>query len=203
MEQMKRIMTLALAVLAMVASPVMAQKVAGSKSDGEAFLSALREGNGTKAYNLAEGRGSTVVNYRGEDGSAALHLVTRSRNSNWMGFLLANGADPDIADRNGDTPLILAARSGYGEGVARLLMARASVDKPNKLGETALIAAVQARQAKIVSALLKLGADPDKADHASGYTARDYAKRDNRSNEMLRLIETVKSQKARIAGPSR
>ena len=201
---MKRIFTLALAGLATLAAPAMAQKTAGSIPDGEAFLSALRQGDGTKAYNLADGRGSTVVNYRGgDDGSAALHIVTRRRNSNWMGFLLANGADPDIADRNGDTPLILAARSGYAEGVARLLMARANVNKPNKLGETPLIVAVQARQPRIVSTLLKLGADPDKADHASGYSARDYAKRDNRSTEMLRLIETVKSQRARVAEPAR
>ena len=73
------------------------------------------------------------------------------------------------------------------------------VDKTNRLGETALIVAVQQRQPAIVSTLLKLGANPDKTDHAAGYSARDYAKRDTRSRELLKLIETVKSQKARIA----
>jgi hypothetical protein len=51
--------------------------------------------------------------------------------------------------------------------------------------------------------LLEAGADPDKTDHASGYSARDYAKRDNRSSEMLRLIESVKSKKAAVVGPVR
>ena len=78
-------------------------------------------------------------------------------------------------------------------------MAGALVDKANRLGETALIVAVQQRQPAIVSTLLKLGANPDKTDHAAGYSARDYAKRDTRSRELLKLIETVKSQKARIA----
>jgi ankyrin repeat protein len=191
---------MAIAALALAAAPAMAQMNA---SNGEAFLTALREGNGSKAYDLVDANGSTVVNYRGEDGSAALHVVVRSRNANWIGYLLANGADPDIGDKNGDTPLILAARTGYTEGVARLLMAHAQVNKTNKLGETALIVAVQQRQASIVSALLKLGANPDRADHAAGYSARDYAKRDSRSKDMLKLIETVQSRVPVATGPTR
>ena len=184
-----------LVVLSLAASPVAAQLLS---SPGEKFLIALRAVKSNEAAELVESN-PTVVNYRGQDGVAALHLMTRSRNSNWLGFLLQNGADPNIADKNGETSLIIAARGGYGEGVARMLMSGALVDKPNRLGETALIVAVQQRQASIVSSLLKLGADPDRADYAAGYTARDYAKRDSRSREMLRLIETVKSQKARIA----
>ena len=191
MTTMQPNMKLALIALALAAAPAGAQKIG---SDGEAFLTALREGNGSKAVSLAEGKGSTVINYRGDDGESALHVVIRKRNSNWIGFLLANGANPDAADKKGDTPLILAARSGYGEGAAQLLTNRAQVDRANRLGETALIVAVQQRNGPIVSTLLKLGANPDKADHASGYSARDYAKRDSRSKEMLRLIETVKSR---------
>jgi hypothetical protein len=50
--------------------------------------------------------------------------------------------------------------------------------------------------------LLKAGADPDKADHAAGYSARDYAKRDTRNPGILRLIDTVKSTKKAVAGPN-
>lgn len=186
--------------LALVASPAIAQ---GIKSKGDEFLTALRESNGSKAMNLVDDSGFTVINHRADDGSTALHIVIRTRNSNWVGYLLANGADKDAADKKGDTPLILAARSGYGEGVARLLMSRAQVDKPNRLGETALIVAVQQRQAAIVSSLLKLGANPDKRDHAAGFSARDYAKRDSRSKDMLKLIETVKSRVSEIGPPAR
>ena len=191
MTGMKLRHIITLATLALTASSVSAQ---GLSSGGEAFLTALREGDGTKALSLADGKGSTVVNYRGSNGESALHIVTRKRNLNWMDFLLINGADPNVGDKQGETPLIIAARSGYGEGVAELLKARAEVDRANRLGETALIVAVQQRYTAIVSTLLKLGANPDRADHASGSSARDYAKRDTRSKEMLRLIETVKAR---------
>ena len=186
--------------LALAAGPANAQ---GATSKGHEFLTALRESNGSKAMQLVDDSGFTVINHRGDDGSTALHIVIRTRNSNWVGFLLANGADKDAADNKGDTPLILAARSGYGEGVARLLVSRAQVDKANKQGETPLIVAVQQRHSAIVSSLLKLGANPDKRDHAAGYSARDYAKRDSRSKDMLKLIETVKSRVSELAPAAR
>ena len=189
---------LALAMLMTAAAPLTAQ-IGGR--DGENFLAALKEGKASEAVDLVEAPGSTVVNYRGLDGNAALHIVTRNRNSTWLGFLLSKGADPNVGDANGDTPLILAARVGYSEGVARLLMKKPQVDKANKLGETPLIVAVQARQPAIVKMLLEAGANPDKQDHASGYSARDYARRETRSTEMLRLIESVKARKAAIVGP--
>ena len=186
--------------LAMASVPALAQLTG---SDGEAFVAAMKEGNGSKAVELVQKPGSTVVNYRGGDGNAGLHIAMRNRNGNWIGFLLSNEADPNIADKNGDTPLILAARLSFAEGAARMLMHKAQVDRTNRLGETALIVAVQQRQAAIVKMLLEAGADPDKADHASGYTARDYAKRDNRTTEILRLIESVKSKTAATVGPVR
>jgi len=185
---------------AIAATPAVAQ-VAGS--DGEAFLTALKAGDGGKALGLVEKNGSTVVNYRGADGNAALHIAAHNRNGNWMGFLLSRDADPNVADNNGDTPLIISARLNFSEGAARLLMKNAIVDKTNKLGETALIVAVQQRQGAIVKMLLESGANPDKADHASGYSARDYAKRDTRSPEILKLIETVKSRRGSAVGPTK
>lgn len=191
----------ALAIAAAISAAPAAAQLHGS--DGEAFITAMKEGEANKAIELVEKPGSTVVNYRGGDGNTGLHIAMRNRNANWVGFLLARGADPDLADANGDTPLLLAARRGFVEGAARMLMKGAEVDKTNKLGETALIVAVQQRQTAIVRMLLEAGADPDKTDHASGYSARDYAKRDNRSPEMLKLIESVKAKKSTTFGPTR
>ncbi|MEO7240159.1 MAG: ankyrin repeat domain-containing protein, partial [Sphingomicrobium sp.] len=53
--------------------------------------------------------------------------------------------------------------------------------------------AVQQRQREIVELLLAVGANPDKADSAAGLSARDYATRDSRSRDMLKLIEAQKA----------
>ena len=190
-----------LIIAALLASgPTLAQT---GGSDGEAFVEAMRKGDASRALELAQKPGSTVINHRGDDGNAGLHIAMRNRSGNWVGFLLSRDADPDIGDKNGDTPLIIAARIGFPEGAARMLMKHAQVDKTNKLGETALIVAVQSRQAAIVKMLLEAGANPDLADHASGYSAREYAKRDNRSADLVKLIETVKSTKKSTIGPVR
>jgi uncharacterized protein len=189
-----------------IAGAILSASTAGAaqlmKNDGEELVKALKEGENGKALAIVERPGSTTaVSYRSYDGNTPLHIVVRRRNANWVGFLLSKGADPDVGDSNGDTPLILAARVGFSEGVARLLMKNALVDKGNRLGETALIVAVQQRQPAIVRVLLESGANPDKPDHATGYTARDYAKRDTRSTEILRLIESVKKKTATV-GPT-
>ena len=80
-------------------------------------------------------------------------------------------------------------------------MSGAGVDRTNKLGETPLIVAVQARQPLVVRVLLENGANPDKRDSAAGYSARDYARRDARSGELVRMMDSVKSTKKSVSGP--
>lgn len=178
--------------------------VAGAQqlgSDGSAFLSAVKSKDAAKALALLSARGSTVVNYRGEQDEAALHIVARRRDSMWLRYLLSQGADPEIRARNGDTPLIVASRVGFGEGADILLAKRAKVDAANRQGETALIIAVQQRHPQLVRLLIEAGANPDRTDMAAGYSARDYARRDRRSSELLRIIESAGSAKAKIIGP--
>lgn len=185
-------------VLGMMAMPLAAQL----GTVGETFLGAVREQNGSKAMELINGRGSTVLNYRGAKGETALHVVTRARSMDWLAFMLGKGADPDVGDAIGDTPLAIAARLGFVEGARTLIGARAKVDLANRRGETPLIIAVQQRQPVIVRLLLEAGADPSKTDHAAGFSARDYAKQDRRSTDMLKLIDSVKPAKRAIVGPS-
>ena len=186
-------------VLAVTASPLAAQ-IGGS--DSESFLEAVRKADGTKATDLINARGSTVVNYRGYSGDGALHIVTRRRDLTWLVFLLSKGADANAPGAKGDTALIIASRIGFDEAVRTLLSVRAKVDLANKLGETALIVSVQQRQPRTVRLLLEAGANPDKTDHAAGYSARDYAKQDRRSTELIKLIETVKTTRKASVGPT-
>jgi ankyrin repeat protein len=188
--------------VAAASAPVFAQGLGLNASDGEAFLKAIKDDDANKAVELAGQSGTRVVNYRGYDGETPLNLVTRKRELDWVGFLLTRGADPNIADGKGDIPLTVAAEIGFEEGAAQLIRRGARVDGVNRRGETALAIAVQQRQPRLVEFLLKAGANPDKGDHVTGYSPRDYAKRDTRNPQLLKLIETIKpAGKKAVTGP--
>ena len=186
MHAVKRL-ALALAMSA-VAVPAAAQ-VGGY--DGEMFVKAVREGNGSEALKLMQST-PTLVNARDLNGNTALVAAIENRDETWTGYLLREGADPDLPTSSGETPLMAAAKIGFTQAVEWLLGMGAKVDEENKMGETALIVAVQRRQIPVVRALIAAGANPDKPDAAAGYSARDYAKRDNRTPELLRIIEAKK-----------
>jgi ankyrin repeat protein len=198
---MRKLISAGIAMALAVTAPAFGQNL-GNVGDGEVFLKALEDGDNAKALPLIDQAGSRVATYRGYRGDTGLHIATRKRDFEWVGYLLRKGADPNVGDAHGDTPLVIASRIGFEEAATWLLKLGARVDAPNKRGETALIIAVQQRQARIVEMLLKSGANPDKADFGAGYTARDYAKRDSRNPQLLKLIETVKSTKKQVSGPT-
>ena len=186
MNLIKRLL-LAIAAAA-VAVPAAAQS---GGYDGEMFVKAIREGNGSEAMKLLQEK-PTLVNARDLGGKTALIAAIENRDTEWAGYLLQQGADPNLALRSGETPLMVAARLGLSQVAEWLVGLGARVDDSNRMGETALIVAVQRRQVPVVRTLLDAGANPDKPDSAAGYSARDYAKRDNRTPELLRLIEAKK-----------
>jgi ankyrin repeat protein len=171
--------------LALAAKPASAQ---GGVSDGHAFVKAVRDRDGSKVGEMLRSR-PAVVNARDDKGETGLMVAISQRDVDFTTYLLSQGADPTLVARNGDTALIMAARIGYADAAKYLLDLRAPVDAANRMGETALIVAVQQRQAQVVKLLLAAGANPDKTDNAAGLSARDYAKRDTRSREILALIE--------------
>ena len=191
------------ATLAVWWTLVSAQGVAaqGQPIPSNDFVAAVREKDGAKAEELLNKHGLTLVNAKDSAGDTALLVAIGRRDSNWTSFLLNQGADPNLANRKGERPLIAAARIGYLTGVEYLLIKRAKIDETNRMGETALITAVQGRHAPVVRLLLSQGANPDKTDNAAGYSARDYARRDSRSPEILRLIEAAKKPASAAAKP--
>ena len=174
---------------------------AQTRPDSEIFLEAIEGQDNNKIIDLATRKGRAVVNARGYSGVTPLTVAVRKRLGTYVNFLLQKGADPNLAEKNGDTPLMIAARSGYLEGINSMLTANALVDATNRQGETALILAVQNRQLAATKRLLEAGASPTRTDNASGLSARDYALRDRRSGELLRLIDSVKAKPKFVAGP--
>ncbi len=190
-------------LLALVAAAGLFQAPAQAQfRGGYAFLQAVESRDGTKATDALKGDASLVNTRHPESGETALAIVTKRRDASWLRFLLAKDADPSIADRQGMTPLMHAALINFADGAEELLNRRAPVDQANRRGETALILAVQAKNAAMVRLLVKRGANPDKADHVAGMSARDYAKRDDRSGQIVTLLDAKSDAPARDFGPS-
>ncbi len=171
---------------AVIAVPAAAQS---GGFDGAQFVKAIEDGKSDDALKLIQAK-PTLVNARDFNGETALIAAIKNRDREWTGYLLNQGADPDLPAKDGETPLLAAARVGFTDAVDWLIGLGAKVDADNRMGETPLIVAVQRRNIAIVRSLVKAGANPDKADSAQGYSARDYAKRDSRTPELLRIIES-------------
>jgi ankyrin repeat protein len=191
---------LALIVAVALLAPVPA---AAQFSDAYNFLKAVKDKDGGKATELLDKPGNTVVNSKdGDTGETALHIVTRRGDLNWVGFLVGKGANLNVKDREGNTPLMIATVARWSEGIALFTKLRADVNAQNRLGETALLKAVQGRDSYNAKALLDAGANPDITD-SSGISARSAANDDPRAASIARLIKDVPVRAARpVQGPS-
>lgn len=174
--------------LALLSTPALAQL---ASNNGQDFLDAVTKRDADKAIQLISDH-PTIIDTKNGDGDTSLIISIRAGDSDWTGFLLTKGADPNLAGSHGDTPLITAARTGFDDAAGWLIGLGANVNATNKAGETALIIAVQQRDARLAKLLLERGANPDRTDAVAGYSARDYASRDPRARDILKLINDSK-----------
>lgn len=183
----------------MIAVPAAAQRM----SDSYEFLKAVKEANGNKVTEMLDKPGSTIVNTREADsGDTALHIVTRRGDATYVNFLVSRGAAINAQDARGNTPLLLAVNGSCQACIDTLIARRANVNLGNASGETPLIRAVQLRNLTLAEQLLKAGANPDQADRVAGMTARDYAKVDNRSPQLTKLLtDAPKANTRGVSGP--
>ena len=168
---------------------------------GYAFLQAVENRDGTKATEALKDDPSFINTRNPDTGQTALIIVTKRRDISWLRFLLAKDADPSIGDRQGVTPLMHAALINFTDGAEELLKEKAPVDQANRRGETALILAVHSKNVGMVRLLIKRGANPDKADHVAGMSARAYAKRDDRTGQIVALLDAKPDGPVRDLGP--
>jgi hypothetical protein len=173
-------------------------------SESYKFLQAVKDAKGQEVTDMLSRPGATVINsHSRETGEGALHIVVRRNDPTYVRFLLEHGADPNIRDNAGITPLMLAVTQNAPACVEALLAHHADPDVANDNGETPLIRAVQMRNLGLVRTLLKAGADPDQADHLAGMSARDYARNETRSPALLEAIEnTPRAGRKPVSGPT-
>jgi ankyrin repeat protein len=190
---------LIVAVMFACAAPAMAQF-----SDSYSFIKAIRDRDGDKVMTYLNKPGAPVMNTRdGSTGEGALHIIVRRHDTVYMQVMLARGADTNIRDRSGNTPLFVAAQIGDADMVRLLLASGANVNAANSSGETPLIAAVQRRDPTVTRALVAAGANPAISDTIAGKTARDYASEDTRGTAIVKILDEAKAKPnpAKMSGP--
>ena len=189
---------LALASLVLLVAPAAAQQ----QSQSYKFLEAVRKADGNTVISILDQPGQTIINTRDiSSGEGALHIVAKRGDATYLSYLLSRGADANMRDGQGNTPMMLAVEGGHPDMVEILAKKRANANLGNKAGETPLLRAVQRRDLTLVRAVLAAGGDPDQTDY-NGTTARGYATADTRSSAIAKVLaETPKKTRAPVSGP--
>jgi hypothetical protein len=120
-----------------------------------------------------------VVLYQNNTWAAALDgpfAAVASRDLPALASLVERGANVNVINDAGQTPLMVAAMQPKGEKLIDLLInLGADLRARDKMGKTALMYAVAKGELENANQLLQLGLDPDIRDNG-GKTALDYAK---------------------------
>jgi len=174
------------------------------KTDAYKFMDAVKNAKGQEVTDMLATPGNSLVNTQEPNtGDSALMIVVRRGDTTYTRFLLQQGANPNLRNKQGDTATMIAVTGNEEPCLQILIDGKANVNVANDRGETPLIRAVQLRNIQMVQELLKGGADPDQADHLAGMSARDYAKRDTRSPVIAKLLaDATKVSKTVTVGPS-
>lgn len=186
-----------------LALAIPALAAAQGQSEGYKFLQAVREAKNNDVLTMLGRPGATPVNARDvTTGEGALHIVIKRGDTTYLRYLLQKGADPNLRDGKGNTPLMLAAQLSEADMIPILAAAKANPNLSNSSGETPLIRAVQQRNLPTVRALIAAKADPDQTDNLAGMSARDYAKQDDRYPALAKVFADVPPRaRAAVAGP--
>ncbi|MBX3206287.1 MAG: ankyrin repeat domain-containing protein [Labilithrix sp.] len=106
---------------------------------------------------------------------AACAFARTTREIGGVELLIARGADPKRANKEGNDALMLCARHGLVEAVIVLLKAGANPLAANRYGTTALMQAARGHLVETVRVLIRAGADRGQVDE-NGLNASRYAR---------------------------
>jgi ankyrin repeat protein len=104
------------------------------------------------------------INQIDEDGNSFLHLAVRAGNADIVKFLISKGADVNIKDIYGQTPIQIAPHIGNAEVVIQLVSKGAEINIKNSIGRTPLHDTVYHNQFQIVKYLVSQGAEINTKD---------------------------------------
>ena len=112
---------------------------------------------------IAKGRDINALQRHRRGMWSPLHWVAQRGLTNGITCLLANGADPNVTDDKGQTPLHFIAQKGVGKNQAEILIEQgADINAPDNTGQTPLDYAKKAKRKSVADFLTNLEASSDK-----------------------------------------
>ena len=117
--------------------------------------------------------GAEINSQRKWDKQTVLMCAIRNRHEKAAHILISSGADINMKDCSGMTPLIFSAQNGIAELTEPLVKAGANIHDTNNNDENALEwAVISGKNVKTITELLRLGADINrKSKYATGNLA--------------------------------
>lgn len=101
--------------------------------------------------------GPSVINQRNKGGATSLHIACREGNFDIVQILIENGANVNVVDNEGWSPLMRASLIGNDKIVEILLKNGAKAHLLNSLNETALIHATMAKCTQCINQIIENG----------------------------------------------
>jgi len=176
-----RVLSLSLLLLAVGSTAVLAETSlldAAAAGDTDAALAAI-----------ADRERPVDVNAKAGDGTTALHWAVYNDNATLVERLLAAGANVDVANEFGATPISEAATVANPDVIGRLLAAGADPNSPGADGETPLMVVARSGNLEAARALLDAGADVNAREAWRGQTALMWAAAQRQPEMVALLIE--------------
>lgn len=116
------------------------------------------------------------IDHQQNNGNSPLHYCTSSHDQEVAQLLLAHGANPNLCDVSGATPIVNVSDVSI---LTALAEAGADLDHANDAGQTCLFKAVTYNKVDLIKRMIELGCDVNHQDN-EGCTPLFYVKGDDR-----------------------
>ena len=157
----------------LLVAPLVVVGVSGAAAGTDPLVDAAKRQDSQAVRTLVEQQ--VDVNTAEADGATALHWAAHWNDLDTAHLLLRAGANADVANDYGVTPLALACTNASDAMVATLLAAGADATLARSTGETPLMTCARTGNVAAVRALLASGADVNAAEPAQAQSALMWA----------------------------
>ena len=124
-----------------------------------------------------------------DDGNTLLMHAVARKNQSLIAMLLAEGASPNVLNKEGFAPIHLASSNGDNIAVHSLMMSGGNPNLMDNSGNTPLMYATKMCDSGSVKMMMALGGDPNIINKSTGKTAMDFAY-ENENPMMHELLES-------------